>query len=251
MSIEQVTAIVKTLERPRSLQKLIHSIRRYYPQMTVLVGDDSKQPCSLPGVEYLRLAADCGASAGRNRLLEHVTTPYFLQLDDDFCFTHHTQIEALADLLQREEIDLAAGEVINCKRRLGLFTKRRRSRFHGIMTLQQRHLTIERSYHAERDSFGLCDIVPQFFVARLDKVLSMGGWDEELKTQEHEEFFVRAQREGLRVAHVPAVTIEHWQTRPPHYALFRDRCFLPLAAEKMGIDAWTHLDGQQRNFRAA
>ena len=251
MSIEQVTAIVKTLERPRSLQKLIHSIRRYYPQMTVLVGDDSSSTCLVPDIECLRLPTDCGASAGRNRLLEHVKTPYFLQLDDDFCFTDHTQIEILVNLLLREEIDLAAGEVINCKRHLGLFTKRRRSRFHGVMTLQQRHLTIERRYHAECNSFGLCDIVPQLFVARLDKVLSMGGWDEELKTQEHEEFFVRAQRQGLRVAHVPAVTVEHWQTRPPHYAAFRDRCFLPRAAEKMGIDAWTHLDGQQRDFRAA
>ena len=148
MSIEEVTAIVKTLERPRSLQKLIHSIRRYYPQMTVLVGDDSSSTCLVPDIECLRLPTDCGASAGRNRLLEHVKTPYFLQLDDDFCFTDYTQIEILVNLLLREEIDLAAGEVINCKRHLGLFTKRRRSRFHGVMTLQQRHLTIERRYHA-------------------------------------------------------------------------------------------------------
>ena len=251
MSIEQVTAIVKTLERPRSLQRLIHSIRHYYPKMTVLVGDDSLRTCPVPGIEYLRLPPDCGASAGRNRLLEHVVTPYFLQLDDDFCFTHHTRIEYLADLVTREGVDLAAGEVINCKRRLGLFTKRRRSNFHGTMTIHERYLTIQRRYHAERNGFGLCDIVPQFFVARLENVLSMGGWDEELKTQEHEEFFVRAQRQGLRVAHAPTVTVEHWQTRPPHYAPFRDRCFLPLAAEKMGIDAWTHLDGQRRDFRAA
>ena len=247
----EVTAIVKTLERPHSLQRLIRSIRRYYPQLPILVGDDSLQAAPPLGAEYLRLPRDCGASAGRNRLLERIETPYFLQLDDDFCFTGETRIELLAQIVARDSADLAAGSVINCKRKMGLFCKRQRVDFQGTMTIHQRHLRITRGYHDLHDDFGLCDIVPQFFVARRDAVLAMGGWDEDLKTQEHEEFFVRAQRHGLRVAHTDTVAVEHWQTRPRRYARFRNRSFLPLAAEKMGIDAWTHLDGQRRDFRAA
>ena len=37
----QVTVLVKTFERPRSLDRLVRSIRRFCPRLRVIVGDDS------------------------------------------------------------------------------------------------------------------------------------------------------------------------------------------------------------------
>ena len=79
-----LTAIIKTFERPRALDRLIRSIRRDYPDLPIIVGDDSFHPYRRTDVEYLRLPPDIGASAGRNAMLHRVQTPLFLQLDDDF-----------------------------------------------------------------------------------------------------------------------------------------------------------------------
>ena len=251
-SLDQVTAIVKTFERPESLEILIRSIRRFCPQLRILVGDDSVCPTPRDDVEYHRFEPDVGASAVRNRLVEQVRTPYFLQLDDDFEFTRCTRIEKLVDAVVNHDVDLAAGEVENCKRRLGLFLKRKPTNFFGLIfgliKVHGDHLEMQRGYHATREKVRLCDIVPQFFVARRDVVLPMGGWDADPKTEEHEEFFVRAQRHGLRISHCPEVRVLHWNARPRGYAAYRNRNYQPLAAKKMGIRSWTNLDGVVRHF---
>ena len=165
-------------------------------------------------------------------------------------FTRCTRIEELVDAVVNHDVDLAAGEVENCKRRLGLFLKRKPTNFFGLIKVQGDHLEMQRGYHKTREDVRFCDIVPQFFVARRDVVLAMGGWDADLKTEEHEEFFVRAQRHGLRVAHCPEVRVLHWNTRPRGYVAYRSRNYQPLAAKKMGIRSWTNLDGVVRRFHA-
>jgi len=37
---EQLTALIKTFERPKTLKRLIESIRRLYTQMRIIVADD-------------------------------------------------------------------------------------------------------------------------------------------------------------------------------------------------------------------
>src|SRR5262245_33086750 len=112
-----VTAIVKTFERPRSLDRLVRSIRRRYRDLRVLVGDDSMTPYPRTDVEYVRLPVDVGVAAGRNALLELVQTPYFVSLDDDFAFTEETDLELLLDTIERHDAALAAGDLVECKQR--------------------------------------------------------------------------------------------------------------------------------------
>lgn len=246
--LDQVTAIVKTFERPRSLDVLLRSIRRYYPQLKVIVGDDSLVPYPRQDVAYVRLDPDIGASAGRNALLSRVDTPYFLQLDDDFEFTPQTRIERLAEIVADGEVQLVGGDVINCRRRWLLPPRRKPVRFHGLMRVVGDHLSFERGYTGTGENYGVCDIVVQFFVARTDAIRACGGWDPELKTEEHEEFFFRLQRHRLRIAHCPSVTVWHWCARPARYAPYRNRHFRPLAAAKMGITRWTDMDGNTVTF---
>ena len=72
--IDNVTAIIKTFERPQSLNRMISSMRGYYPTLKIIVTDDSETPYTRQDVEYLTLPFDSGAGRGRNHLVDQVKT---------------------------------------------------------------------------------------------------------------------------------------------------------------------------------
>src|SRR5206468_3533420 len=90
--VRELTALVKTFERPPILRRLVSSIKRLYPALRVVIVDDSRKPSRLPGTETIVMPYDSGISAGRNEGLKHVTTPYVLVLDDDFIFFRRTRL---------------------------------------------------------------------------------------------------------------------------------------------------------------
>jgi len=67
--LSQTTALIKTFQRPKDLDRLIRSIQRYYPELQIMVGDDGLEPSPRSDVDYLRLPEDIGLSAGRNAML--------------------------------------------------------------------------------------------------------------------------------------------------------------------------------------
>src|SRR5581483_11515366 len=75
-SVADLTALIKTCERPATLRRLLRGIRRLYPTLRVVVVDDSRDPVRLEGVEVVRLPYRSGISQGRNEGLRHVETPY-------------------------------------------------------------------------------------------------------------------------------------------------------------------------------
>lgn len=232
--LSQLTAIIKTFQRPRALARLIRSIRRFYPRLAIAVADDGVIPSPRDDVDYLRLPTDIGLSAGRNALLRHVRTPYFLLLDDDLEFNRRTRVERLLDLVARGEVDIAAGDYHRCKRKL-FFIRRRWQPFHGIFRFQEAELWLLRATLATFPDYQLCDVVHNFFVGRKADIVALGGWDEELKLNEHVEFFVRVRRRGMRVAYCKDVVARHWMDHHPDYARYRDRDFTDIAAKKIGV----------------
>ncbi len=111
--LKAITAIIKTFERPNKLKKLVKSIKRLYPDLKIIVVDDSKHPSKLEGVETIVLSYDSGVSAGRNAGLKAVDTKYLLCLDDDFVFNRSTSLLNVLDSMERNlEVDILAGEVI-------------------------------------------------------------------------------------------------------------------------------------------
>jgi hypothetical protein len=241
--LSQLTAIIKTFHRPRALDRLIRSVRRYYPHLSIAVADDGITPSPRDDVDYLRLPVDIGLSAGRNALLRHIRTPYFLLLDDDLEFCRQTCIEHLLELVASSTVDVAGGDYYRCKRKL-LFTHRRWQPFHGIFRFHDGDLQLIRETHAAHSQYELCDVVHNFFVARTADVLELGGWDEELKLNEHVEFFVRLRRAQRRVAYCADVVARHWKERHENYTCYRDRDFTGLAAKKIGVRRVNRFDGQ-------
>jgi GT2 family glycosyltransferase len=241
--MSQLTAIIKTFQRPQALDRLIRSIRRFYPQLAIAVADDGLTPSPRGDVDYFRLHADVGLSVGRNALLRRIHTPYFLLLDDDLEFSRLTRIERLLELVADGAADIAGGDYYRCKRKL-LFIRRRWQPFHGVFRFQDGDLRLSRGIHAAHPKYQLCDFVHNFFVARTADILALGGWDDELKLNEHVEFFVRARRQGLRVAYCADVIAQHWMERNAEYTRYRDRDFTGLAAKKIGVRRVNRFDGQ-------
>lgn len=181
---EQLTAVIKTFERPHILKRLVASIRRMYPDLHLIVVDDSKRPLELEGVELITLPYDSGVSAGKNAGLEQVKTPYVLMLDDDFIFYRHTRLEpVLSALVEYTEIDIMGGDVIylpfynkNDYRKADLFpTQAEATRPQGTLI----------------GGYPVYDKVANFYIGRSDRV-RLVGWDPQLKRVDHADFFTRA-----------------------------------------------------------
>lgn len=197
---DDVTAVIKTFERPRRCAALIASMRRRYPALRIVVVDDSRVPGDWPGAETVRMPFDSGVGRGRQAGLERVRTPFVLNLDDDFLFYSGTRLGAAAAMLRAEpRIDLLGGIVID----LPLFITHdfRRSSLAPVGREPKSPLGT-RIGPAE-----VMDKVPNFFLARADAVRAV-GWDPALKRLDHADFFARArgrltsaQWRGFKVLH--------------------------------------------------
>jgi hypothetical protein len=211
--LSRLTAIVHTCERPSAIQRLVASVRRYYPQLRLLVADDSRQARPIEGADWIRLGAHTGVGAARNAALARVRTPHFLLLDDSLELTCRSPIEALLDLVAQGRADVAAGDCTRCERRFAIFTRRTPDPGHATFEHAADGLTIRAGHRPSAGAHLTVDLAHNFYVARTDKVRAMGGWDAQLASDERIEFFVRAQRFGLRTGLVPTVVANHWAER--------------------------------------
>lgn len=183
---EQVTMLVKTFLRPRTLQRLLISVRRFYPSLPIIVVDDSPdaQPIPGPHIETVILPTDSGLSVGRMEGLKRVKTPYVLLLDDDFVFYRHTRLgQVLALMEQHPTIDIMGGAVVN----LPFFTV-------GDYQKAGLYPTAAAPTYPPGTYIGglpTLDKVANFFLARTDH-LRLVEWDTNLKLVEHADFFTRA-----------------------------------------------------------
>lgn len=244
----RVTAIIKTFERPRSLDRLVRSIRRRYPALRVIVGDDSMNPYPRGDVEYVRLPVDIGVAAGRNALLELVQTPYFVSLDDDFALTDETRLELLLETLERHDAAVVAGDLVECKQKFAWRVERRREVYQGVIRREGDALRLVRGHAGSLGDAYQCDVTPHFFLASTAAIRQVGGWFAPLKAEDHQELLIRLKVAGLRVLHRPDVVAEHWQELPLVYAAYRARDFAPLVASRHGLRSITDMDGKEREF---
>lgn len=180
----QLTAIIKTFERPDALKRLLASIKRLYPGIKIIVVDDSRVPVLPDGVTNLTLPYDSGVSAGRQLALDNVETPYVLLLDDDFIFYRETDLEpAMKLMLENMSVDIMGGEVVN----LPSFKS-------GNYSNAGLHPTSRVSLQppgTKISGLPVFDKVPNFYIARTEH-LKLVGWDKRIKRMDHAEFFTRA-----------------------------------------------------------
>jgi GT2 family glycosyltransferase len=206
-----VTVIMKTFQRPRTAARAVEHLRRYYPEIRLLVADDSRDALAFhhPGAEVVRLPFDSGVSRGRNTLLERVETEYFLLMDDDNWFSRRTRLGRMLGILERERFDILAGHVYFRRHTERLFPKRRLNGYCMNLRLEGGTLSMIDALHPKPRAWRVCDLVENFFLARTQRVREMGGWDDRLKIAEHMDFFLRARRAGLKVGFTPLAGVDH------------------------------------------
>lgn len=218
---KDVTFGIKTFMRPRKLDRLIRSIQSFYPGANICVADDNNSSTPRNDVTYYVLPFDKGLSFGRNYLVSHSQTKYFLTLDDDHVFCTNTQIDKLLAILDSSDLDIIAG--IICEN--GKVFRQGG----GILEIKERKLYKYRKYYEQFSiKFNRTDLIYQtvdycsnFFLAKTSKLLAF-PWDENLKMEEHNDFFLKAKGK-LKVAYCPSVYVEHYPSRDAAYMKFRRR----------------------------
>ncbi|KAM5309175.1 beta-1,4 N-acetylgalactosaminyltransferase 2 isoform 1-T2 [Glossophaga mutica] len=198
-----VTIATKTFLRPHKLMAMLRSLREYYPDLTVIVADDSKEPLKINDsrVEYYIMPFGKGWFAGRNLAISQVTTKYVLWVDDDFLFNNKTKIEMLVDVLEKTELDVVGGSVLG-------------NTFQFKLLLEQSEDgdCLHRRVGSFRplDGFPNCVVtsgVVNFFLAHTDQLLRV-GFDPRLRRVAHSEFFIDGLG-SLLVGSCPDVIIGH------------------------------------------
>jgi GT2 family glycosyltransferase len=201
----QITAVIKTFERPDKLHKLVKSIRQYYPHLLIIIIDDSRVPSTQAWdnhCQYIFTEYDIGLSEGRNRGVALVDTPYTLLLDDDFQFTKKTKIEKFLKILDSTKFDLIGGDVVD----FGILTRF----FRGYLKIENFHLYLENEPNPIKlEGLPKYDFVINFFLARTS-LLRDHPWDPDLKIREHEVFFWRLKQSGANITFTDTVKIDHF-----------------------------------------
>jgi|ADGO01.1.fsa_nt_gi hypothetical protein len=88
------------------------------------------------------------------------------------------------------------------------------------------------------------DIVNNFFIAKTEVVQRIGGWDEQFKVGEHEDFFFRARMNEVKVGFSKSWGVKHYPVIRNTYKGYRDRalelkkCF----PKKFGFTSYKEID---------
>lgn len=182
--LDQITILIKTFERHRVLKRLLRSIKRMYPDIQIIVVDDSKEPLEISGVIKINLSFDSGVSAGRMEGINNVRTKYTILVDDDFVFYRKTRILPLFDLMESNpQIDIIGGKVINLPFFASTdYTKAR------VFPTRAKSLIPPGTLIS---GMPVCDKVPNFYICKTESVRKI-GWIKELKRVDHRDFFTRA-----------------------------------------------------------
>lgn len=246
-----VTVIIKTMLRPKSLKKLINSILKLYPNITILIGDDGSPSCkeyilnefeNKNNIYYYELPYDSGLSYGRNYLLQKVKTEYFLLCDDDFEIDNTLNLVELINILENKKLDILGGYLRNYKIVRNFKDK--------IIVLLQKVLKYEiktnyiGSFETNNDILNVyynryefpnyidTELCLNFFLAKTSSIKKMNGWDEDLKLQEHTEFFYRAKLNGIKVGFSNQMSVKHFPVQMKNYKNNRLRNYTHIFLKK-------------------
>jgi glycosyltransferase involved in cell wall biosynthesis len=183
-SLNQLTAMIKSFERPQALKRLVVSIKKYYPDLHIIVVDDSRESSPLPGVEWVTLPFNSGLSAGRSAGLKRVITPYLLLLDDDIIFYKRTGLRAaLAAMEEYPEVDIMGGAKLDLPH----------LKLQDLSSAKLFSDSAEPTYPPGSyiGPFPVRDKASNFYIARTERI-RLVDWDPQIKLLEHADFFTRA-----------------------------------------------------------
>lgn len=241
----EISIIVKTFKRPEYIERFIDSVRKYYPEINILVADDSDEsfvgsPIKLweprKNVFYWKMPFNSGLSSGRNFLISKVKTKYVVLCDDDFIFCEDTKLETLYENIKLDTADIIGGLVGGKNAVEYNFTLQK---INGKLHYIKKHRYFKNDLY-------FYDVIPNFFIAKT-AVLKKIKWDNSLKLVEHSDFFLRAMYAGTRTAFINKVRVLHDHQNTENYKQYRNDVskYKEMFMKKHGI---TELVKNQEDF---
>jgi glycosyltransferase involved in cell wall biosynthesis len=271
--MQELTIIIKTFNRKRSLWKLLSSIEKYFPKLNILIVDDSLIKYKKPtlnkfhnlNIKYITKNFDIGLSQGRNILLENVQTDLFLLCDDDFEFDERTNLIDAVNILRTEKADIVGGSIFDIYRINSIYSilwalskplrivsviKKMEilSIYNGIFEIINNDVTLKINRYFEnynKENRYETDIVSNFFIADTKKIVDMKGWQPEgIKVGEHQAFFYRAKINKLKVLYSPIFGAKHYPKKGLFYIGYRMRAvhMFKKSFEMLGLNSYKTID---------
>ena len=257
--MKDITIVIKTFNRKESLIKMLTSIQKLASDYPVAIADDSEYSyrdeilAKFPrlSISYFRLPFDSGLSKGRNFLLNNINTELLLLCDDDFVFDSRTDLKKAKQIMLKNNVDILSGVVYNffkVKSKLDkllmqaqhLFSRGFAQTYVGLISENEKEVIIDIKTRI-REEFTRCDTVHNFFIGKKTPILNLGGWDERLKLSEHEEFFLRAKHNNLKVGHSGNWGVRHYPLITSDYVPFRGRNYELIVFNAHNIDKITQI----------
>ena len=252
--MNEVTIVIKTLDRYVCLKPLIKSVIKKYKNIPIIIGDDSQVSCKKQvekdfpnnkNIIVYELPYDCGLSYGRNFLVNKVKTKYFCLCDDDFIFDKKSDLEGALNILKENNLDIIGGyfrnyKIINSYKdyiiRFGQKIFHYELPTNYIAKLKEENHVLYVDYRKKDfPDYEEVDIVHNFFIAKTESIKNH-PWDEELKLQEHTAFFYSAKKKGLKIAFTNKLSTRHCPIQNFKYKNFRTRNYTHVFMEKNNLD---------------
>ncbi|CAH1247860.1 B4GALNT2 [Branchiostoma lanceolatum] len=214
----KVTVITKTFLRYASIRTLLTTIRAFYPDIRVIVADDSRPIENLQEehVDHFVMPYAIGWFAGRNLAVSQMITPYLLWVDDYFAFGRRTKLDRLVNVLDNTNLDLVSGKTGHGKVKYTKMTIVPGDKDGDCLLIH------DHQHWGQVPGFPRCHFstrVTNFFMARTDSIRAV-GFDPKYARHGHTQFFQAAMGK-LKIAACDDVTIGHRRTQTMEYNEFR------------------------------
>ena len=257
--MKDTTILITTFLRDDLLFRCISSVRQYYPDIAIFVGDNGRPDsgktkfCIEHKCEILELSFDLGVAGTRNEALKLIPQKYkyIVIVEDDIVFTEHTNLHMWRKILEaKKEIGIVGG--------LLKFSPVEDQHYEANMRIDGNTHYIEKLVDPKWKAVGdikycLCDLILNVFMMRKE-VWDEVKWDPQFKTAyEHSDFFLRLKYETdkignpvfknekvvlrkkpFRIAYTPDTWMFHkkdihkseyreYRTRPVGYQQFKEK----------------------------
>ena len=232
----QIAILITTFERDNTLYKNIDALLSYIQNnFIILIADqghfsEEKEKWILKNQQrypknfiYKKLSYNCGLSYARNYLVDLAKEnkyDYILLSSDSFLFNESIQkINKIVDFLNsNDSYDLIGFELKNCvcdwEANLNLIPNEH---------FELNFINKQEPSNRYKDILIFdCDIVRNFFLAKINPILHT-GWDNNLKGREHEDFFWRYKQNNYKVGWTDYIWADKINDKPNIYQQSRNQ----------------------------
>ena len=216
-----VTFMFKSFERQKQAKALYKSIRKNYPDVRIVIADDSSQPLELEGenLQIIQMPFNSGLSKGLNLALAEVKTPFLMRMDDDELLTRRSNIaDELRFLFANPEIDLIGFTCLDAVK----FRSLKSSIVpYFQFSMKEAPLPLKVPHGTRIDANHIVlGKVPNILLARTESIRKV-GWDDNIRMIDHHDFFFRAAGVLVSAISLTSIVFHNHNFFSPEYDRYR------------------------------